>query len=35
MRISTLGDIGQDIVSTADFLKVAKECKIPSFEEII
>ena len=33
MRISPLGDIGQDIVSRDDFLKVAKECKIPSFDE--
>ena len=33
MRISPLGDLGKDIVSKDDFLKVAKECKIPTFNE--
>ena len=33
MKISALGDIGQDIVSKDDFLKIANECKIPSFDE--
>ena len=33
MRISPLGDIGQDIVSKDDFLKIANECKIPTFDE--
>ena len=33
MRISPLGDICQDIVSKDDFLKIANECKIPTFDE--
>ena len=33
MRISPLGDIGQDIVSKEDFAKIANECKIPTFDE--
>ena len=33
MKISPLGDIGQDIVSKDKFLKIAEECKIPTFNE--
>ena len=33
MNISPLGDIGQDIVSKDKFLKIANECKIPTFNE--
>ena len=31
--ISPLGDIGSSIISKEDFLKISKECKIPSFDE--
>jgi len=33
MRISPFGDIGQDIVTKDEFLKISNECKIPTFEE--
>ena len=31
--ISPLGDIGSSLISKDDFLKISKECKIPSFDE--
>ena len=31
--ISPFGDIGSSIISKDDFLKISKECKIPSFDE--
>ena len=33
ISISPLGDIGSSIISKDDFLKISKECKIPSFDE--
>ena len=33
MPISPLGDIGSTMISKEDFLKISKECKIPSFDE--
>jgi len=33
MRISPFGDIGQDIVSKDEFIKISNECKIPTFDE--
>ena len=33
LRISPLGDIGQELVSKDDFIKIAKECKIPTFDD--
>ena len=31
--ISPLGDLGSSLISKDDFLKISKECKIPSFDE--
>ena len=31
--ICPFGDLGESIVSKEEFMKIAKECKIPSFEE--
>ena len=33
MRISPFGDIGQDIESKDEFIKISNECKIPTFDE--
>ena len=33
LKISPLGDIGQDIISKDDFIKIANECIIPTFND--
>ena len=33
MGICQFGDVGQSLVSKDDFMKISKECKIPSFNE--
>ena len=33
LQISPFGDVGQDVVTKDDFLKIANECKIPTYNE--